>query len=621
MSLAEGAGDAPIDIEKGKQFWSFQPLAKVSTPKVRQEDWPRSPIDRFILARLEETQISPSEIADPSRLIRRAHFDLIGMPPSPEAVEQFNREALPNLPEAFQRLTDRLLASEHYGERWARHWLDVARFAESNGFEMDEDRPHAWRYRDFVIRALNSDMPYYQFVRWQIAGDLIAPDNGEARIATGFLVAGVENVIQTEKDYERDRYDKLDDIASTVGTAMLGLTVGCARCHDHKYDPLPQRDYYRFVSAFRKTVSAEIGVGEAGERAYAAIDLGGDVTKLHHKRFIVGTDKKNFVLKSNVHFLDRGDWRQKREVATQSFPQVLMRGDQREQLWTENGTGQEVPSRVALANWITDVDHGAGALLARVIVNRLWQHHMGSGLVATPSDFGTRGARPTHPKLLDWLAGQLIENGWRLKPMHRLIMNSAVYQQRHRDDATARKIDPEHLLLWSRPLRRLEAEAVRDAMLAVSGKLDLKLFGPGTLDERQPRRSIYLTVRRSRLIPVLQLFDAPDALQGIDRRPQTTIAPQALHLLNSPRVREHADAFAHRLDPDGTRPVSELIRHGYLTALSRSPSPEEEQTMAALIEAQSRSYQQAGEPETSRRSAITDFCQTLLCTNEFIFVE
>jgi hypothetical protein len=628
-AIAEEAGDVPIDIEKGKQFWSFQPLGNQAPPGIRRlqhTDWVRSPVDRFILARLEEKEIAPPADADPSQLIRRANFDLIGLPPPPDDVGEFERESLSDLGVAFQTLTDRLLESEHYGERWARHWLDIARFAESNGFEMDEDRPHAWRYRDFVIRAINEDMPYDQFVRWQIAGDLIAPDDPNARIATGFLVAGVENVIQTEKDFERDRYDKLDDMTSTVGTALLGLSIGCARCHDHKYDPIPQRDYYRLVSAFGKTVSADVLLGEAEEspKTYAAIDLSGDLTKLHNKRFIVGTNKENFVLKSNVYFLERGNWKQKQGVASQGFPQVLMRCDeseQKEQRWTKNGAGEEIPSRVALANWITDVEHGGGNLLARVMVNRLWQHHMGEGLVSTPSDFGSRGSRPTHPELLDWLARRLVESGWRLKPIHRLIMNSAVYMQGHGIHVSTPKIDPENRLLWHRPLRRLEAEAIRDAMLAVSGTLDTRMFGASTLDKGQSRRSIYLTVKRSQLIPILQLFDAPDALQGIDRRPRTTVAPQALHLLNNPRVREYAAGFADRIDSDGTREISEVIHRGYFTALSRPPTQQEEEAMMALIEGQSKKYLGAGEADAYRRFAITDFCQTLICTNEFIYVE
>jgi hypothetical protein len=608
-----------IDIEGGRRFWSFQPLRESDPPEVENEAWVRTPIDRFILARLEERGLSPTPAADQSKLIRRAYFDLTGLPPFAGEVTAFVSS---ESPQAYEQLVDTLLGSKHYGERWARYWLDVARFAESNGFEQDEDRNGAFHYRDFVIQSLNQDLPYDRFVQLQIAGDFFEPDTNFGRTATGFLVAGVENIIQTEKEFERDRYDKLDDMAGTVGTAMLGLTIGCARCHDHKFDPIPQRDYYRFIAAFGKTMSVERPVSDQQNAAvaYTAVDIGPQVTVSDKELFRFGTKKENFVLESNVHFLARGDVARKQDIVTQSFPQVLIRSERGEQHW-QQAAANKVPPRVALANWVTDHEHGAGHLLARVIVNRLWQHHMGTGLVVTPNDFGTQGERPTHSALLDWLAGELIRGGWRLKPLHRMMMASAVYMQAYRDDPNAVRIDPQNRLLWRRSLRRLDAEAIRDAMLAVSGRLDRTQFGPGTLDANSPRRSIYLTVKRNKLNGMLQSFDAPDALQSVGNRQTTTVAPQALMLLNNPHVHQYAASFAGRLVADGDRNLDDVIRHGILTAFARLPDPDELEQMQQFIEQQMSQDNDSGDSRQARSRAIKDFCQLLLCLNEFVYVE
>ena len=608
-----------VDHNPGRQFWSFRPLSNYEPPEDPEAQWALTPIDRFILARQQASGVEPSPVADPRILLRRAYFGLTGLPPSPDETEAFLADSSPR---AYERLVDELLRSQHYGERWARYWLDVVRFAESNGFEQDEDRPKAYHYRDFVIRALNQDMPYDQFVRWQIAGDLLAPDSQSARAATGFLVAGVENIVQTEKEFERDRYDKLDDIASTIGTAMLGLTIGCARCHDHKFDPISQRDYYRFLSTFGKTMSAELPLGEKGKSpvAYIAVDVGSEVTVNDREEFRFGTKKENFVLKSDVYFLSRGDVKGKQNIATQSFPQVLMRTDRQETRWQEDGSRTRAP-RVALAHWITDFEQGAGHLLARVIVNRLWQHHMGKGLVATPSDFGAQGERPTHPELLDWLANQLIQADWRLKPIHRLIMTSAVYRQSHRSDAKNERVDPQNRLLWRRQLRRLDAEAVRDAMLTVSGQLDRTMSGPGTLDESSRRRSIYLTVKRNQKIPMLQSFDTPDALQGIGRRPTTTVPPQALLMMNNPHVHAYAQALARRIHTGSDQELEELIHAGFVTALARPADSQELQQMHEFLAQQTVTYKESGYGDASRLHAIKDFCQLLIASNDFIYVE
>ena len=607
------------DGDAGKLFWSFLPLGNYEPPEVAETEWVLTPIDRFILARQQAIGVEPSPIADRRTLLRRAHFGLTGLPPSPDETRAFVSDVSP---QAYERLVDGLLGSRHYGERWARYWLDVVRFAESNGFEQDEDRPQAYHYRDFVVRALNEDMPYDQFVRWQIAGDLLEPDSQSARAATGFLVAGVENVIQTEKEFERDRYDKLDDIASTIGTAMLGLTIGCARCHDHKFDPVSQRDYYRFLSTFGKTMSAELPLGEKGKSpvAYVAVDVGSEVTVSDKEEFRFGTKKENFVLKSDVYFLSRGDVKRKQDIVTPSFPKVLMRADRQETHWQEDGTLKRAP-RAALAHWITDLEQGAGHLLARVIVNRLWQHHMGKGLVATPSDFGAQGERPTHPQLLDWLAKELIRADWRLKPIHRLIMNSAVYQQSYRSDANNERLDPQNRLFWRRKLRRLDAEIIRDAMLAVSGQLDRTMSGPGTLDESTRRRSIYLTVKRNQKIPMLQSFDTPDALQGIGSRPTTTVAPQALLMMNNPHVHAYAQALARRIYRGRGQGPDDLIHNGFATALARPADSRELEQIREFLAQQTLTYEESGYGDVSRLHAIKDFCQLLISSDEFIYVE
>ncbi len=687
-----------------RQFWSFQPLRSVKPPAVKNGAWCRTPIDYFILAKLEAAGVHPNPQASKRQLIRRAYFDLLGLPPSAQEVEAFINDPAPD---AYERLLDRLLASPHYGERWGRHWLDLARFAESHGFEHDYDRPSAYHYRDFVIKALNDDMTYDTFVKWQLAGDEFEPDNNLALMATGFLAAGVHSTQITKKEVEKQRYDELDDMSATTGTAMLGLTIGCARCHDHKFDPIPQRDYYRILSTFTTTVRSEIDVNldpNGYHKAKAAFDrehqpyvaalkkfeaeelparsaslakawtarperfqwMIGDLLgrtgprlaglvkwsyttdpewrKLYQKRqdhlqkapkpqlakVLVSTEGLTPIrlhtqgddFFKDTYFLHRGDPDQKEGPATQSFLQVLMTAPDEAKHWqVQPPSGWRTSyRRRALANWITDVDHGAGHLLARVIVNRLWQHHMGRGIVATPSEFGTRGERPSHPELLDWLATELIHHGWRLKPIHKLIMASAVYQQSSALDAASARVDRDNRLCWRRPRHRLEAEAIRDALLSVSGTLDTTMFGPGTLDEGSRRRSIYFTVKRSKLMPMMQVFDAPEALGSIGERPTTTIAPQALFLMNNANVRASASSLARRAAPDAMTPLESAVKAAYLTALARLPTAEELGDALAFLAQQSASYRAAGKTD-GRELALADFCQVLMCMNEFVYVD
>jgi len=640
-----------------KNYWAFQPLPTIEPPTPKRSDWARTPIDRFILAKLEADDLQPNPMARPRTLIRRIYFDLIGLPPTPQEVEAFLRdcgvdpakatseESEIRIPHsAIQKLVDRLLASEHYGERWARHWLDVARFAESHGFEQDYDRPHAYHYRDFVIKALNQDMPYDQFVRWQIAGDEIAPDDPLAMMATGFLGAGVFPTQLTEKEFESARYDELDDMVATIGTSMLGLTIGCARCHDHKYDPIPQADYYRMVSTFTTTIRSEIELNvpdpQSGDMKKTKVMVCSEgVPKMKHH-----ADGRGFPhFYPKTYYLKRGDPNQKQGEAPQGFLQVLMRSEppaeSGEQTLAESASDSVDPvalsktwrveppdgwrtsyRRRSLANWMTDVDRGAGDLLARVIVNRVWHHHFGRGLVPTPNDFGAQAERPSHPQLLDWLAADFIAHGWQMKRLHRQILTSSVYLQSSDYDESKAKSDPDNRLLWRYKPQRLEAEAIRDAMLAVSGQLDRRMFGPGTLDEGMRRRSIYFTIKRSKLIPMMQLFDQPEPLVSQGRRPATTIAPQALLFMNNDHVRGYARAFAVRLASAAEQSLADAVREGYRIALARPPTEEEVQTNVAFLERQTESYAAENKAD-ARQLALADFCQVLFSLNEFVFVE
>jgi cytochrome c553 len=654
----KAAAKKPMVVtDEDRRFWSFRPLTRITPPTVKEETKVRTPVDRFVLAKLEEKGISLNAPIDRRRLIRRVTFDLTGLPPTPEEIDAFVNDADPR---AYEKVVDRLLASPTYGERWARHWLDLARFAESHGFEHDYDRPSAYHYRDFVIKALNEDMPYDRFVRLQLAGDELEPGSPSALAATGFLAAGVHSTQITANQVEKERYDELDDILRTTGTAMLGLTVGCARCHDHKYDPIPTRDYYRLLATFTTTVRSDFDIElDPAAPARARAEFEQEERKLQDELARCGADDKKkaeltaklekfrtagprktatkFLISSEgvpavrlhtqgadfleqTYFLKRGDPNQKDGVAAQGFLQVLSRSADGADHWKLSPPPYWRTSyrRASLAAWMTDTEQGAGALLARVIVNRLWQHHFGRGIVAMPSDFGYQGDRPTHPELLEWLAGELLSNGWRLKPLHKTILLSATYVQGIEHDEKAMAADPGDHLLWRQRPRRLEAEAIRDAMLAVSGTLDRTMFGPGTLDANMKRRSIYFTMKRSQLVPALALFDCPDGLQGIEQRSTTTVAPQALLLLNNAAVRHCAAAFAGRIAP-AEKPAGSA-QAAFRLALGRWPTASELADSVRFLEEQGKAYRADGKADASRL-ALADLCQALLDSNEFVYVD
>lgn len=628
-------------LEQARKHWAFQPLQKPAIPGVRDEAWPRTPIDRFVLASLEKSNLKSIGMASPETLVRRAYFDLTGLPPTPDEVHAYCAEAERDPQGAWMSLVDRLLESVQFGERWGRHWLDVARYADSDGQETDRDRPLAYLYRDFVIRAINDDMPFDQFVRWQLAGNEYEPTNPAAVAATGFLAAGPfaglgDNLLEDER--LRNRYNELDDIVATIGTGMLGLTLGCVRCHDHKYDAIPARDYYGLLAAMQSGDRGEAMVGPANVKVYAYRDAG-------------PTPRPSWLFR-------RGDFYDREQPIQLGFISILTRDKSPADYWSQARTDSSVNAstqqRRALAEWMTDVNQGAGVLVARVIVNRMWQHHFGEALVRTVGDFGVRSEAPTHPELLEWLVRDLVDHGWKLKRLHRLMMASAVYQQAStgsvsvaKDPATGAAIDPDNHLLWKMRPQRLEAEILRDAMLAVSGTLNPQMYGPGfkpqisseaivARNTKDPyptnvadsaavrRRSVYMFHKRVVPYPLLQAFDKPDAQQSCNRRDPTTVAPQALALLNDQFVRTVALNFADRLINDGGAEPQQWVERGYELTLGRLPRDTERTASVQFLQTQIE-QRTARAPQTDageiRRRALADLCQAWFSLNEFIYID
>jgi hypothetical protein len=900
-----------IDIDAGRAFWSFQPLDR--SPPPEGTAWSKNRIDSYIEARFRAQGLHGNDTAAPRVLIRRAWFDLLGLPPTPDEMQIWtdrlsagaSREAPINRA-AYSQMLDELLDRPQYGERWARHWMDVARFAESFGYEQDYNRPNAYHYRDFLIQAFNQDLPFDQFVQWQLAGDELAPQNPLALMATGFLGAGAFPTQLTEAEFESARYDELDDIVSTTGVAFLGLSLGCARCHDHKYDPITAEDYYRFAANFTTTIRSELqldlnpdenrakreayetelkalqaqlktfeaerlpsafrqwlsetpldattaspwsvlsgplassanttftlqsdgsylatGKAPAGEVLTFEADLSlapmtafrlealadpslprggpgrapngnfalGDIRvfripkdspstparlklsrakatheqnnhslsvaasldddrvsgwavdgqigksqaavfwlenpsslkpgdrlrvelELNHPnsqhtigrlRFAVSqldeppvevggegipalvreaieaqvakldeqapswdvaidwfrttqpewtkvrqaldqkisegppqtlatvmvcseglphlshhADGRGFPhFYPETHLLRRGDPEQKVKVVEAGFVSVLVPPDQKESHWQLSPPSEDWRTsyrRASLAQWLTDVEQGAGALVARVAANRLWQHHFGRGIVATPNDFGEAGDRPTHPQLLDALASELIQQDWRLKPLHKQIMMSQTYMQSTEFDEQRSKLDPDNHTWWRRVPRRLEAEAIRDSMLAVSDTLDPRMYGPGSLDMNMNRRSVYFMIKRSELIPTMMLFDWPEHLVSIGRRSTTTIAPQALMFMNSPQGRRVSESLLNQVSEwEGEARLQQLLLRSY----GRAPSAREASILLAFIDRQAASYSNA-QVNAPEQRAWVDLCQTLLSSSEFIYID
>jgi hypothetical protein len=679
-----------------RTYWAFQPVVRPAVPHVSRgkqhaTGFPPHSIDAFILARLEEKNLAMNPPTTPRELVRRASFDLIGLPPTPEEVATFEQNPTDA---AWGQVIDRLLASPHYGERWARHWLDLVRYAESNGYERDGAKPHAWRYRDYVIRSFNADKPYDQFVREQLAGDELVEELlakaavttdqwRDAIIATGFYRL---HVWDDEPDSTlAAEYDDLDDIMVATGTAFLGLTIGCARCHDHKFDPISQADYYSMLTFFRsvdpyglhKTGGGGRGTGkierplampdevqrwetEKQQRISALQAQVAAATEPETKKSIEAELKKckdaaapfDFALAVAengskpvaTYILARGDPNSPRAEVRPAFPEVLglPAPPLPQRLPDASSTGR----RRVLAEWIASRQN---PLTARVTVNRLWQYHFGVGIVPTPDDFGQTGIRPANQPLLDYLAAEFVASGWSIKRMHKLIMTSRAYRMSSainlpntNNNASALAIDERNLLLWRQNLRRLEAEAIRDTMLAVSGTLNPKQAGPsifptlpkevhGTQDSagkgwvdspasEQNRRSIYLVVKRGLKVPLLECLDFANGASPVGARPVTTTAPQALMLLNDSFVQGQAAAMAERLDREAGKTEEARIHRAFRLALQRGPTMSELQAGQSLLADQRQRARHEGANDPAH-VALKSFCRALLNLNEMVYVD
>jgi mono/diheme cytochrome c family protein len=602
--------------DKDRAHWAFQPLKRPTVPKMTKGQRPiANPIDAFVLARLSSKRLAANPPATKRELIRRAYYDLTGLPPAPADVEAFLADKSPR---AWEDLIDRLLDSPHYGEKWGRHWLDLVRYAESNSYERDNPKPHAWRYRDYVIRSFNDDKPYDLFVREQLAGDELGKPDDDAIIATGFYRLGIWDDEPADKDLAR--YDELDDIVATTGQVFLGLTVDCARCHNHKIDPIPQRDYYRLLSFFQNVTAyensgAKVEIplpGNAGEKALAVSESGARAPA-------------TFVLL-------RGNPKMKGDQVEPGFLQVL--GGAGAKLGESSATAKTSGRRTALANWIASPEN---PLTARVMANRLWQYHFGRGLVRSPNNFGLQGDAPTHPELLDWLASEFITQGWQLKPLHRLIMTSQTYQMSSHGRSDGLKADPANDLFWRFDMRRLTAEEIRDSILAINGSLNSKMFGPSIYVEipkevlagqsvpgknwgkssleEQGRRSIYIHVKRSLITPILESFDLAETDRSTPTRFSTVQPTQALGMLNSDFLNRQAEVFAARLRKEAGDDLRKQVRLALSLVTSRTPTNAEVKRGMHLIE--SLKAEEKATPEI----ALKYFCLMALNLNEMVYLD
>jgi hypothetical protein len=713
--------EAPI-TKSDREHWSFQPIARPAIPAVKDTAWCRNDIDRFVLAKLEAAGLEPLPEAGRQTLIRRVTYDLTGLPPTPDEVRAFVND---DSPDAYQNLLDRLLASTHYGERWAQHWLDLARFAETDGFEHDLERPNAWRYRDWVIEALNRDLPYDEFVRLQLAGDELRPGDPDAIVATGFLLCGPD--MPDINLQEERRHSFLNDITGTVGATLLGLQFGCAACHDHKYDAISQADFYRLrafldpMEIFKdfplpldrskivltpeqeaqlsrlKEAAAEVAQleGAARERLKAVNpdlqpsqkditnELSGAEKKKHaslvkevadlRKTLGSAVEPLGRVVRENSanvrasRLMIRGDFRRPGPELSAAFPRVVNVSDTN--VADAPSESKSTRRRAQLADWIVSPEN---PLAPRVMANRVWQYHFGRGLVESASDFGKMGSDPTHPELLDWLASEFVRGNWSMKRLHKLMLMSATYRQASRasepgwsaeQTATAqsrwdrsKQADPDNRLLSRFPRLRLEGEAIRDAMLAATDRLSDRRGGPGvrpplpgelvaTLlknqwnvspdEEDHRRRSIYLFVRRNLRYPLFEAFDRPDTNASCPTRNRSTIAPQALYLLNSEFSLQAARELAGFILRQNVSDPAGQVRLAYRRTLSRDPTAEELDAATQFLAAEAAALRDSQRPadelalptgiaaETDRytAAALTDLCLAILNLNEFVYID
>jgi hypothetical protein len=629
----------------GADWWSLQPLKRPEPPAVQDKEWGRNPIDTFVLAELEKHRLQPAPAADRAALLRRVTYDLHGLPPTPDEIEAFVND---KSPDAYEKVVDRLLASPRYGERWGRHWLDVARFAESHGFERDQVRDHAWRYRDYVIKSFNDDKPYPQFVKEQLAGDVLEPITSDGIIATGFLTAGPwdevgNNVTASAVLKLRVREEELEEMIAAVGQTFLGLTLNCARCHDHKFDAITQKDYYRVKAVFdgvrfgdrsalppdeTKKIEANVArlkdrlddlekqflVGNMNEETRRQLDEARDAFRTAPRPPLVWAAIPR--QPGPTHILLRGDVEKKGDLVRAAPPAL---GKAPPPDFDVADDAPEGRRRLKFAEWVADPDN---PLTARVMVNRVWHYHFGQGLVASPSDFGFNGERPTHPQLLDWLAGEFAASGGSVKKLHRLILLSATYRQAATFNARAAETDADDRLLWRFSPRRLEGEAVRDAMLSVSGRLNDTPGGPGyrpftitifnshfytLLDEDRPeflRRTVYRINVNSARNPLLESFDCPDPSTKTPRRAITTTPLQALELMNNRFVLRSARSFAERVQKEAGDDATKQVAQAYRLALGREPTAKETERAAKLV----------------REHGLQELCWVLFNASEFLYV-
>ena len=760
--IAAGAPTAhpePLELQPGfwispedRKHWAFQPVRRPGLPRVQGTEQIRNPIDAFVLAGLEEQGDTFSPPADRRTLLRRAWFDLLGLPPSPEDIERFLADESDL---AFDREIDRLLTSPRYGERWGRHWLDVAGYADSDGDADDHVREYAYRYRDYVIRVFNADKPFDAFIREQLAGDELAgpiqggptPEQAEQLIATGFLQMAPDGT-PGATDKRAAHNQLMADTIEIVSSSLLGLTVGCARCHDHRFDPISQEDYYRFRAIFEPALDSRNWDGKARLIKYSTADdrqqaagllqqrelaivervLEAQLEKLpkasqsaalaaletpeaqrseEQQQLLV--DSKLNVTADNLEEFDRRAMQELRRLRAKSaadgFIQTIResggnvpktylfhRGnpqeprhavDPAEPAILAQASAAELPPhaaqrsssgrRLAYARHLTDGKH---PLVARVIVNRVWMQHFGRGLCATTTDFGTHGESPSHPELLDWLADEFVRSSWSLKQLHRLIMTSTVYRQGpHRSQELVRR-DPDNRLLGAFPVRRLEAEVVRDAILATSGQLDLKTFGVAVPVMRDPageiviglentnagiplavvpmfgeecRRSVYVQVRRSMPLTFMQMFDAPELDPNCEARTVSTVAPQSLVMMNSPFILQQSLRFAERVRREAGGDTDDQIRRAWELAYARLPTGDELADARSFLQSRSEYFREhpptvpekvdvpgsrsqamrasrsenliesasQAEPDTL---ALALLCQMLLSSNEFLYI-
>jgi hypothetical protein len=636
-----------------RAWWAFRPVTRPAVPVAARHSQPAHPIDGFILAKLEERNLEPAAPAPVHELIRRTFFDLTGLPPTAEEMSRWTaRLSVPPTTShaaeqaAYAALIDDLLGRPAYGERWGRHWLDVVRFAQTNGYERDGEKPYAWRYRDYVIKSFNDDKPYDRFILEQLAGDELPDADSDSRIATGFYRLGVWD--DEPDDARQAEFDELDDIMVTTGSTFLGLTLGCARCHEHKFDPIPQRDYYRLLAFFRNVaryanpketldsptllpLGAEATIRQAIEArdrrirdAEARLSvLAGAKAKNSPERKQLEAEKTDRRLDgldwalgvrehgapaSPTHVLTRGNAATPGEEVQPGFPLVLDAIPEQPVSETnpaQRAMGDLFPTssrRLWLARWIANP---ANPLTARVIVNRVWHYHFGRGIVASTADFGKTGSLPTHPELLDWLADEFVRSGWSLKKLHKTIMLSQAYQRSSRGDGAAATADPGNALWWRQQAQRLDAEALRDALLAVSGELNRKPGGRGVFPRlsgeilagqskpgldwepssaaEECRRSVYVFVKRGLRDPFAESFDYVNTTAPLTERPTTTVAPQALLLLNSRFVLERAEALASRLEQQAGQSVDVQIQELFQQALQRNATLKEREQAGAYL--------------------------------------